>query len=89
MHHLSYRWRSHPGAAQLEQALDRSRMDNIQLRRQLTRKTNFANGLQLALAERCGRIDELNAKLEQARAQNRKLDEENDHLVESVYRWKD
>jgi hypothetical protein len=32
------------------------------------------------------RVDELNAKLEQARAQNRKLDEENNHLVESVYR---
>jgi hypothetical protein len=35
------------------------------------------------------KIDELNARLKLARAQNRKLDEENDHLVESVYRWKD
>jgi len=86
-HH--YRWRSHPGAAQLEQAIDQLRAANIQLRRQLTTKTNLANGLKLALAERMQRVDDLNAKLEQARVQNRKLDEENDHLVESVYRWKD
>jgi hypothetical protein len=86
-HH--YRWRSHPGAVRLEQAIDQLRTANIQLRRQLTTKTNLANGLKLALAERMQRVDDLNAKLEQAKLQNRKLDEENDHLVESVYRWKD
>jgi chromosome segregation ATPase len=83
-HH--YRWKSHPGAALLEQTVDQLRMANIQLRRQLTTKTNFANGLKLALAERCTRIDELNGKLEQARAQNRKLDEEAERLAEMV-RW--
>jgi hypothetical protein len=85
----NYRWRASPAVSQLEQAIDQLRMDNIQLRRQLTTKTNLANGLKLALAERHTKIDALTAKLEQARAENRKLDEENDHLVESVYRWKD
>jgi hypothetical protein len=84
MHGLSFRWKSHPGAAQLEQTIDQLRMDVIQLRRQLTTKTNFANGLQLALAERCARIDELNGKLEQVRAQNRRLDEEAQRLAEMV-----
>jgi len=45
--------------------------------------------LRVLTRQRSERIDELNHKLEQARAANRKLDEENDHLVESVYRWKD
>jgi chromosome segregation ATPase len=84
MRGLSFRWKSHPGAAQLKQAIDQLRAANVQLRRQLTTKTNLANGLQLALAERCARIDDLNAKLEQARVQNRKLDEENEHLATMI-----
>jgi hypothetical protein len=36
------------------------------------------------LRERLTRIDELNGKLEQARAQNQRLDAENEHLMEMV-----
>jgi hypothetical protein len=36
------------------------------------------------MRERIERIDELNARIEQLRDQNRRLDAENDHLVEMV-----
>jgi hypothetical protein len=61
----NYHWRSHPSAAQLEQAIDQLRMANIQLRRQLTTKTNLANGLKLALQQRHETIDALNGKLDE------------------------
>ena len=79
-----YRWKSRPSIAALERNLEELRTVIIQLRRQLTNKTNFANGLQLALQECCTRIDELNGKLEQVRAQNRRLDEEAERLAEMV-----
>jgi hypothetical protein len=59
------------------------------LRRELTDKEAYAAKLKLVMRQRSQTIDRLHDKLEQARAQNRKLDEENDHLVDSVYRWKD
>ena len=40
--------------------------------------------LEVLMRERSKRIGELNGKLEQARAQNRRLDEENERLVEMV-----
>ena len=39
---------------------------------------------QLLLREPLTRIDELNGRIEQLRDQNRRLDEENEHLVEMV-----
>ena len=40
--------------------------------------------MEVVLRERLARVDELNAKLEQLRDQNRRLDAENEHLVEMV-----
>ena len=42
------------------------------------------NRLKFLVQERMARIDDLNAKLEQARVQNRKLDEENEHLATMI-----
>jgi hypothetical protein len=40
--------------------------------------------LELLLQERCAMVDALNGKLEQARAQNQRLDAENESLAELV-----
>jgi septal ring factor EnvC (AmiA/AmiB activator) len=84
MHRLSYRWKAHPGAAVLEQTIDQVRSELIKLRRSLTIKTNFANGLQLALAERHAKIDALTAKVDSLREQNRRLDAKAERLAEMV-----
>ena len=74
-----FRWKARPDIAQLEHDVDQLRMDVIQLRHKLTTKTHFANGLQLALAERCARIDELTATIDRLRTVNQRLDEEAEH----------
>jgi ACT domain-containing protein len=56
----------------------------IQLRHQLTTKTGYAATLELVLKQRTETIDQLNARLEQSGAQCRRLDEENERLVEMV-----
>jgi chromosome segregation ATPase len=61
--------------------------DNAQLRtlrRQLQTKQSQVGGLKLALQQRHQTIDALNGKLEQVRAQNRRLDAECEQLVELV-----
>jgi hypothetical protein len=73
-HHI--RWRSHPNVAKLERNLDELRTTVIQLRRQLTNKEGYAATLELVLKQRAETIDALNARLEQSRAQCRRLDEE-------------
>ena len=47
-------------------------------------KDQFINRLKFLVQERMARIDDLNAKLKQARVQNRKLDEENEHLATMI-----
>jgi chromosome segregation ATPase len=79
-----YRWKTRPNIAALEQNIDELRSEVIKLRHELTTKTNFANSLQLALAERHAKIDALNGKLEQSRMQIQRLDAENDHLCELI-----
>ena len=74
MHQFSYLWKS-PNA-QLEQALDAARSEIIRLRDQLRAKQTALGGLELALQARHQTIDQLNARLEQTRAQCRRLDEE-------------
>jgi polyhydroxyalkanoate synthesis regulator phasin len=54
------------------------------LRRQLTTKTNLANGLQLALHQRHETIDALRGRIDALRKQNKQLDAENDRLAEMV-----
>jgi len=54
------------------------------LRRDLTDKEGHVGRLEFLLHEWMERVDELNAKIEQLRDQNRRLDQENEHLVEMV-----
>ena len=54
------------------------------LHTKLTDKEGHVSRLRFLLSERLNKIDDLNAKLEQARAQIRKLDGECEHLAELV-----
>jgi predicted nucleic acid-binding Zn-ribbon protein len=76
MSNLSYRWKAHPGAAELEHTVDQLRSENIRLRDQLRAKQTALGGLELALQARHQTIDQLNARLEQSREQCRRLDAE-------------
>ena len=80
----NYRWRTRDDVAPLEHAIDQLRTENIRLRRDLTNKTGYAAKLELVLRQRTQIIDRLNDKLEQVRAQNRRLDAECEQLVELV-----
>ena len=54
------------------------------LHSELEIKEGYVSRLKFLLRERLTRIDDLNGKLEQARAQIRKLDGECEHLAELV-----
>jgi hypothetical protein len=54
------------------------------LRREVEIKEGHVGRLQFLLRERLTRIDDLNSRLEQARAQIQKLDGECEHLAELV-----
>ena len=60
----------------LERENDALRTTIAQLRDQLRAKQTALGGLELALQARHETIDQLNARLEQSRAQCRRLDEE-------------
>ena len=47
-------------------------------------KQSFADKLTYLLRQRSERIDELTSKLAQVREQNRRLDEENEHLADLI-----
>jgi hypothetical protein len=73
------RWKPRADIAPLEHEIDALKTVVIQLRRQLTTKTNLANGLELALKERHTKIDSLNETINRLRAVNQRLDEEAEH----------
>ena len=54
------------------------------LNRELENRQGVVGRLELLLRERLERIDSLNSKLEQLREQNRRLDQENEHLAEMI-----
>lgn len=64
--------------------IDGLRTEIVRLRHELTNKTQYAERLEVLLRERMERIDELTAKLEQAREQNRKLEAEAEHLCQML-----
>jgi hypothetical protein len=68
----------------LEQENDALRTTIIQLRRKLTNKTGYAAKLELVLHQRMEHIDELANTIAVLRDQNRRLNEEADHLAELV-----
>jgi hypothetical protein len=63
---------------------DGLRTEIVRLRHDLTHKQGHVGRLEVLLCERSNRIDELNAKIDQLREQNKRLDAENEHLVEMV-----
>ena len=84
MPNLSFRWRSRPAAAALERNVDELRTVVIQLRRKLTNKEGYADRLEVLLRARTERMDELANTIATLREQNRRLNEEADHLAEMV-----
>jgi hypothetical protein len=84
MPNLSYRWRSAPSVAKLERSIDQLRSENIRLRDQLQAKQTALGGLELALQARHETIDALNARLEQSRAQCRRLDQEAENYFQML-----
>jgi hypothetical protein len=80
----NYHWRTSPAVSVLEQAIDQLRTENIRLRRDLTNKTGYAGRLEVLLRSRTERIDELANTVATLRDQNRRLNEEADHLAEMV-----
>jgi chromosome segregation ATPase len=79
-----YRWRSPADLAKLEQDLAASRTVVVQLRRELEYEQHTVSKLQVLVHERSERIDELRGRLEQTRAQVRRLDAENDRLASII-----
>jgi hypothetical protein len=66
----------------LERQYEALKTENVCLHTELRHQQDFVSRLKFLLRERLARIDDLNGKLEQARAQIRKLGEENDHLAQ-------
>ena len=56
----------------------------VRLQHELENKNGYIGKLEILLRERLTRIDELNRKLEQSRAQIRRLDEECEHWARLV-----
>jgi predicted RNase H-like nuclease (RuvC/YqgF family) len=70
-----------PAELQLRREVDGLRTTIVCLRREIENKQGAVGRLETLLRERLTRIDELNAKLEQAREQNRRLEAEAEHLA--------
>ena len=68
----------------LKRENDELLMRIIRLRYEVENKQGAVGRLEILMRERMDRIDDLNAKLEQSRQQIKRLDEENEHLVEMV-----
>lgn len=71
-------------ALKLQRENDGLRTIIVCLKRELENRQGAVGRLELLLRERIERIDELNGRIEQLRNQNRRLDEENEHLVEMM-----
>ena len=69
---------------QLLKENDRLRTEIVRLRRELTNKQGHLGRLEYLLLERMERVDELNAKVDQLRHQNKKLDQEAEHLAAMI-----
>jgi hypothetical protein len=76
-------WKLHR-PSELERTNNQLRIELIQLRHELQTKQTALGGLELALRERCEHIDTLNARLEQSRAQCRRLDEEAENYFQML-----
>jgi septal ring factor EnvC (AmiA/AmiB activator) len=73
-----------PAELQLRRENDGLKTTIICLRREIENKQGAVGRLETLLRERLTRIDQLTAQIDQLRHQNRRLDAENEHLVEIV-----
>lgn len=73
-----------PTELQLKRQIDGLTTTIICLRRDLKNKAEYVDRLEYLLRERTERIDGLTGMIERLREQNKKLDAENEHLVEMV-----
>jgi hypothetical protein len=69
---------------ELSRTVDDLRTKVCLLNRELENRQGAVGRLELLLHERLERIDALNNKLAQVREQNRRLDQENEHLAEMI-----
>jgi septal ring factor EnvC (AmiA/AmiB activator) len=76
-------WKLKP-TSNLERENDCLRTTIVCLRRELENSKGHAQRLELLLCSRLQTIDELNAKLEQLRAANKRLDKEAEHLAAMI-----
>jgi hypothetical protein len=56
----------------------------VGLRHELASKQKYASRLEYLIRTRSERIADLNGKIEQLREQNKRLDQENEHLAEMI-----
>jgi hypothetical protein len=70
--------------SQLQRENDALKSTIVCLRSELRHKQDFVGRLEYLLHQRSEMIDALHGRIDQLREQNRRLDEENDHLVEMV-----
>jgi len=76
-------WKAKPVSI-LQRENDNLKTTICLLRRELENRQGAVGRLELLVHERTARIDELTGKLEQARAQNQRLDAECEHLTEMM-----
>ena len=78
-------WKPRP-LSELEQAIDRLRIENIKLRREIESKQGHMGRLKVLLHQRSDTIDELHGRIEQLQERNRRLDEEAESYVAIIQR---
>ena len=76
-------WKARP-LAPIERENDQLRMTICGLQRELETKQGTVGRLEVLLRERLTRIDALTAQVDQLRHQNKKLDQEAEHLAQMV-----
>jgi hypothetical protein len=68
----------------LQRQLDATQLKLLRANAELEHKTQCVSRLEILVAERNACIDALHGRIDQLRDQNRRLDQENDHLAEMV-----
>lgn len=73
-----------PAELHLKRENDILKTTIVCLRRELENKQGAVGRLEVLMRERIARIDELTGTIDRLREQNKRLDQENEHLVEMV-----
>jgi chromosome segregation ATPase len=76
-------WKPKP-ITDLQRQFDAAQLKLLKVNAELEHKTQCVSRLEILVAERHAKIDELNGKLDQLRAANQRLDAEAERLAEMV-----